>query len=634
MAAVDTTEPGLLSAALAAAASRCQQMREHGPMCARVCGRLQQLRAAAATSSNPAAERRLGDVAASFASFLRKRRERSFARRLASSRKVEEALRGFHADADALQQQLQPQQAEAEADDAASNWRRQWTRDRRAALRELAQLAASAQVLEAERADAGFEEALCLLQFELQHRRAQYAADETAAALWQLMQRTLRRLCAAATTTTTTGAAAAGTAATGTGAAAGTAAAAAAAAAVQLPAVPDWFIPRDDVDFDADACFACGSYGSVHRGTWTKGATGGSGAKVVLKCLLVDDVEARRSFYQEVGVWRRLDHPHVLKLYGACHVSSPAFFVCDDATHGSFSDFLEQQTQTQTQRWRLFYEAALGLGYLHAEKVVHGDLKCTNLLVGSDLKAKLCDFGFSYVRSQSAGLSAKSQTEAIRWKAPECLAPPHEQASAQFNPRFASDVYSLGMCVVEAFLGEAPYGLMDDDEIMTRLFEHEPCPRPPGMRDDEWALVERMVQPDWTRRISLQDAIDGLKAFADREHEERQQQQEGVGDEEEDEEATAAAAASTRECGHCEASMPVEFAFCGDCGTSMTTRTEQAPSVAAAAAQQKNACPCCEESVDSTDHFCRHCGYHLDADPAFANKFGGRPIFGHFNSGQ
>ncbi|KAE8986064.1 hypothetical protein PR003_g23059 [Phytophthora rubi] len=557
MPAMELLVPCPWSEAMATAA---QQMREHELMCAHVCERLQQLRASATSElkPEPAAEPGLGDVVAGLTSFLRKRRERSFVKRLANSRKVEQTLRSFHEALDRLQQP---------AADQAPPWRRQWTSDRRAALREFADLADSAQVL---KASAGFVEALAMLQFELQHRRAQYEADETAAAHWQLMQRTLRRLCAA------TGAAAAG-------------------AGVMLPAVPDWFIPSDDVDFDARASFDCGSYGSVHRGTWTKGATGGSGAKVVVKCLLVDDAEAKQSFYQEVAVWRRLDHPHVLKLYGACHVSSPAFFVCDDATRGSFSDFLEQDAG-RTQRWRLFYEAALGLGYLHAEKVVHGDLKCTNLLVGSDCKAKLCDFGFSYVRSQSVGLSAKSQTEAIRWKAPECLAPPDEEASAQFNPRFASDVYSLGMCVIEAFQGEAPYGLADDDEIMARLFELEPYPRPAELQDDEWALVERMVQPDWRTRVSLQDAIDGLKALADRE-------------------AEAERAASTRACASCQARMPVEFAFCGACGTSTSRRrTEQS----SRAAQQKNACPRCEEDVQSTDRFCRHCGFCLDADPAFA----------------
>ncbi|RLN56395.1 hypothetical protein BBJ29_003603 [Phytophthora kernoviae] len=134
------------------------------------------------------------------------------------------------------------------------------------------------------------------------------------------------------------------------------------------------------------------SYGSVHRGTWQAGATGGKRVKVVIKCLLVDDDDTKKSFYKEVDVWQRLDHPHVVKFYGACHLSSPAFFVCDDATHGNFVEYFEED---KSQLWRLFYEAVLGLSFLHAEKVVHGDLKCTNLLVGSDNKAKLCDFGFA-----------------------------------------------------------------------------------------------------------------------------------------------------------------------------------------------------------------------------------------------
>ncbi|EGZ08566.1 hypothetical protein PHYSODRAFT_526592 [Phytophthora sojae] len=576
--------PAIDPEALAAAASFCQQMREHELMCAHVCERLQQLQQQQQLQTQTTSES--GPVViASFASFLRKRRESSFVKRLANSRKVEEALRGFHEALD----QLQQQQEEARDNVPATDWRRQWTSDRRAALQEFADLVDSAQVLEAEKSSAGFVEALSMLQFELQHKRDRYEADddEVAAAHLQLMQRALRRLAA-------------------TDPSASSSSSAAAAAAGAGVDVPEWFIPRDDVDFDSDASFDCGSYGSVHRGTWAKGATGGgsgSGAKVVVKCLLVDDAEAKRSFYKEVDVWRRLDHPHVLKLYGACHVSSPAFFVCDDATHGSFSDFLELDAG-RPRRWQLFYEAALGLGYLHAEKVVHGDLKCTNLLVGSDYKAKLCDFGFSYVRSQSVGLSAKSQTEAIRWKAPECLAPPNEETNPQFNPRFASDVYSLGMCIVEAVQGEAPYGLLDDDEIMTRLFELEPYPRPADMQDDEWALVERMVQPDWSKRISLQDAIHGLKVFADREKDE--------GEEGEEERAPGAATGSTRVCAYCEARMPVAFAFCGDCGTAMTRQESSA------AQHQKNACPSCEENVHSTDRFCRHCGYRLDADPAFA----------------
>jgi hypothetical protein len=562
--AIEFMVPGLgclLSRALATAARNCAPMRENEQMCGHVCDRLYLLRQQLADSfaeQQPegweALRRRFGDVVASFVKFLGKRPEKSLIKRLASSRKVEQSIRSFHDDVDRLQDAVV-------AGSSVRDWRARWEGDRRAKVEEFEALVNSNEVLTAEKGSTSFVEGLFMLKFELEHKATEYATDEVAELHLQLMRRTLVKLLRMSN--------------------------------VKLPAVPDWFIPSDDVEFDEDMSFDCGSYGSVHRGTWSKGAPGGKGAKVVIKCLLVDDDAAKESFYKEVDVWRQLDHPHVLKLYGACHVSSPAFFVCDDATQGSFGDFFERD---RSQLWRLFYEASLGLAYLHAKKVVHGDLKCTNLLVGSDLKAKLCDFGFSYVRAQSVGLSAKSQTEAIRWKAPECLLPPEEDLKPQFNPRFASDVYSLGMSIIEAIQGDAPYGILDDDEIMDMLFEEKPYPRPEGMTDEQWLLVQSLIQPDWQQRISLSDAIEKLKAFAD-------------------EEATLRSGApDTHECSVCKASMPLDFAFCGRCGTTMAVE----PSQSEAAAQHKNKCPRCEESVLDSDHFCRHCGLGLDADPAFA----------------
>ncbi|KAL4146068.1 hypothetical protein PRNP1_011941 [Phytophthora ramorum] len=207
--------------------------------------------------------------------------------------------------------------------------------------------------------------------------------------------------------------------------------------------------------------------------------------RVVIKCVNASS----KDFCKEVDVLQRLDHPHVLKVYGGCHVESPIFFVCDDATQGSFQELFKKD---KSHLWRLFHQAALGLEFLHSEKVVHGHLKCSNLLLGSDNKAKLCDFGFSYLRNPSVGSSDKLHREAIRWMAPECLPSPDKDSNMLINPCFASDVYSLGMCIIEAFLGEPP-------------------------TEDEWELVEKLVHPDASKRMSLADAIASLKMFADRE---------------------------------------------------------------------------------------------------------------------
>ncbi|OWY92464.1 Serine/threonine protein kinase [Phytophthora megakarya] len=255
-------------------------MREHQQLCTHVCTRLDEI----SHSRNISLDQRepfrcqLGGIVANFVHFLLKRSDLSFIKRLANNRKVERRLFHFHEALDQLQQLIQSD---------VQDWKHQWDIDRQLKLEEFEALANNKQVLVSEKGSISFMEGLFMLKFELDYKADQYTADSIATEHLQLMRRTLTKLVRMSN--------------------------------VKLPSIPDWFIPRDDVEFDADASFDCGSYGSVHRGTWTNGATGGKGAKVVIKCLLVDDDAAKESFYKEVDVWRQLDHPHVLKFYGACH---------------------------------------------------------------------------------------------------------------------------------------------------------------------------------------------------------------------------------------------------------------------------------------------------------------------------
>ncbi|KAE8974368.1 hypothetical protein PR001_g26012, partial [Phytophthora rubi] len=81
------------------------------------------------------------------------------------------------------------------------------------------------------------------------------------------------------------------------------------------------------------------------------------------------------------------------------------------------------------------------------QKTVHGGLKCNNILVGDKWKAKLADFGFSTVRTLSAGLSqmaGQANTKSVRWKPKEVLEETGTEAV-----RYESDIYSLAMCMIE-----------------------------------------------------------------------------------------------------------------------------------------------------------------------------------------
>lgn len=98
--------------------------------------------------------------------------------------------------------------------------------------------------------------------------------------------------------------------------------------------------------------------------------------------------------------------------------------------------------------WKYLDEAALGLEYLHERGIFHGNLRCSNMLIGSDGMAKLFNLGLSGSIKRPGRASSGVVVGSMRWQPPEVL--------GGKMPSFASDVYSLGMCIVEAATGKIP----------------------------------------------------------------------------------------------------------------------------------------------------------------------------------
>lgn len=176
--------------------------------------------------------------------------------------------------------------------------------------------------------------------------------------------------------------------------------------------LPPWYLPPEEIQVEPTP-FAQGSFASAHYGTW------GYSTSVVLKRFHVEDITADERVRQKVVVeitrWYCCNHPNACELFGGSHASAPPFIVCENATDGNMASFLARSEANKQQMWRLLYEATLGLDYLHKNGVVHGDLKLTNILIGTGGQAKLSDFGLSAIRTVSTpGLIAGR----LRWRAP------------------------------------------------------------------------------------------------------------------------------------------------------------------------------------------------------------------------
>ncbi|KAG8990710.1 hypothetical protein FRB94_013165 [Tulasnella sp. JGI-2019a] len=89
---------------------------------------------------------------------------------------------------------------------------------------------------------------------------------------------------------------------------------------------------------------------------------------------------------------------------------------------------------------------ASGLAYLHANIVIHGDLKAANILLGDTLQPKICDFGLTKAMRSEYHLTSAALKGAgsWRWMSPELL---KESESAVKTT--ASDVYAFGIMIAE-----------------------------------------------------------------------------------------------------------------------------------------------------------------------------------------
>ncbi|KAE8889224.1 hypothetical protein PF003_g26625 [Phytophthora fragariae] len=304
---------------------------------------------------------------------------------------------------------------------------------------------------------------------------------------------------------------------------------------------PEWFIPWYELLLDKGNHLGAGSFGSVCRAKWLD-------SDVVVKQVTLPGsdrnpesaysfdslfepidqspldpqttakrTEAQTMFRREADIWFGFSHPHVVRLFGACHIGRP-FFVCEYATHGTLDRYLRKHPD---ELWTKLREAALGVQYLHARGVVHGDLKGNNIVIGSDLKAKVTDFGLSSL-ADSEDSSAISG--ALHWVAPECLADKNVENAAT-KTTFESDVYSLGMCIVEALRvveavktrkpsnGCLPWGVID----IVAVKYHVRCgklPPRPECEDGQWGLIRRMCAAKPEERIKISTVVDELERLA------------------------------------------------------------------------------------------------------------------------
>uniref|UniRef100_A0A0D9WSE6 non-specific serine/threonine protein kinase n=1 Tax=Leersia perrieri TaxID=77586 RepID=A0A0D9WSE6_9ORYZ len=165
--------------------------------------------------------------------------------------------------------------------------------------------------------------------------------------------------------------------------------------------------------------FASGANSRIYRGIYKQRA-------VAVKMVRIPERdEARRAvledqFNSEVAFLSRLYHPNIVQFIAACKKPPVYCIITEYMSQGTLRMYLNKKdpySLSSETILKLALDISRGMEYLHAQGVIHRDLKSQNLLLNDEMRVKVADFGTSCLETRCQATKGNKGT--YRWMAPE-----------------------------------------------------------------------------------------------------------------------------------------------------------------------------------------------------------------------
>lgn len=217
---------------------------------------------------------------------------------------------------------------------------------------------------------------------------------------------------------------------------------------------------------------AVGGMGEVFLAQREKGATGIDEWQVAAKVMRgdFDSPALRRRFEQEQQLHARLDHPAIARLLDHGECEGQPYMLFEHVEGEPIDAYCRRRRLGVRQRIALFIEVCAAVAHVHAQCIVHCDIKPANLLVTPDGRPKLLDFGIAETLwPAEAGAGPRTSMvhlEGVAMFTPECAAPEQLRNGTLSQ---ATDIYGLGLLLYRLLTGRMPHEAYRSGLTLPRL---------------------------------------------------------------------------------------------------------------------------------------------------------------------
>ncbi|KAF6159049.1 hypothetical protein GIB67_032666 [Kingdonia uniflora] len=216
-------------------------------------------------------------------------------------------------------------------------------------------------------------------------------------------------------------------------------------------------------NFSVDNKLGRGGFGSVYKGKFP------DGQEIAVKRLSKRSEQGSEEFMNEVVVISKLQHRNLVRLVGCCIEGEEKMLVYEYLPNKGLDSFLFDPKKQSLLDWRKRFQIIEGIGrgtlYLHRDsrlKVIHRDLKASNILLDEELNPKISDFGMARIFGGN-----EVQADTRRVVGTYGYMSPEYAMKGRFSEK--SDVFSFGVLLLEIVSGKRNSSFSNDDESPSLL---------------------------------------------------------------------------------------------------------------------------------------------------------------------